>query len=130
MANKVILIIDDEKEVCRIAKEALERLGDYKVLAAYDGNKGLDMAKQAKPDLVLLDLDLGMSSMNGFHVLESLKNDSETYHIPVVMLTAKDDDAFRIASSRLYSEEYITKPVSVTELKARIDTILARFGIY
>jgi two-component system alkaline phosphatase synthesis response regulator PhoP len=129
MANKVILIIDDEKEVCRIAKEALERLGDYKVLAAYDGNKGLDIAKQAKPDLVLLDLDLAMPSMNGFQVLESLKNDNETYHIPVVMLTAQHDDAFRIAASRLYSEEYITKPVSVTELKTRIDTILARFGV-
>jgi len=127
MANKVILIIDDEKEVCRIVKDTLERLGAYDVLAAYDGNQGLHMAKQAKPDLVLLDID--MPSMDGFQVLESLKEDSETYHIPVVMLTGQKDDTFKIAASRLYSEDYITKPISIAELKARIDNILARFGM-
>lgn len=126
MDDRVILIIDDEKEVCRIVKEGLERLGTFQVLASHNGPDGLHMARKTQPDLVLLDID--MPSMDGFKVLESLKEDQRTYHIPVVMLTGQNDDVFKIAASRLYSEEYITKPISMTALKDKIDPILERFG--
>ena len=126
MSDKVILIIDDEDEVCRVVKEGLERLDSSKVLAANNGKDGLHIAKKSQPDLILLDI--GMPSMNGFQVLELLKEDHETYHIPVVMLTAENEDAFKITASRLYSEDYITKPTSVMEVKNKIDPILARFG--
>lgn len=127
MDDKVILIIDDEKDVCRIVKDGLERLGMFEIIAAHNGKDGLRAAKKTKPVLVLLDIN--MPSMNGFEVLQLLKEDSKTYHIPVVMLTGQSDSVSKIASARLYSEDYITKPFSVTELKDRIDTILAKFGI-
>lgn len=126
MAKKLILAIDDEKDVCSVLKDGLERSGELKVITANNGKHGLHMAKRAKPDLILLDIE--MPKMDGFEVLERLKTDAKTYHIPIIMLTGKRDDAFKIAASRLYSEEYITKPVSIIALKNSIDTILARIG--
>jgi DNA-binding response OmpR family regulator len=127
MNERVILIIDDEKEVCKLVKEGLEMMGSFEIIAAHNGKDGLRMAKKSKPDLVLLDID--MPSMNGFKVLQLLKEDLDTYPIPVVMLTGQSDDKSRIASARLYSEDYITKPFGIAELKDRIDTILVRLGI-
>jgi DNA-binding response OmpR family regulator len=127
MANRVILVIDDEKDVCRIIKEGLERLGKFKIISACDGNSGILAAKQAKPDLVLLDIN--MPFINGLRVLEVLKEDAQTFAIPIVMLTGLNDSAFRIAASRSYCEDYITKPISVTDLKIRIDAVLTRYGI-
>jgi len=125
MAKKVILVIDDEKDVCRVIKEGMERLGKFKVIEAYDGKSGIHAAKQTKPNLVLLDIDMPL--INGLRVLEALKEDAETFAIPVAMLTGNDDDRFKIAAAGSYSEDYITKPISVTDLKVRVDNILARF---
>ncbi|MBN1567951.1 MAG: response regulator [Acidobacteria bacterium] len=127
MDERKILIIDDDKDVCGMVKDGLERLGFFKVIAANNGKDGLHMAKQTKPDLVLLDIN--MPSMNGFKVLQMLKEDQNTYHLPVVMLTGQGDDMSKISAARLYSEEYITKPIRVTDLKTRIDAILEKFGI-
>ena len=127
MAIKLVLVIDDEEEVCRVIKEGLERIGDFAVISANNGKDGLRMAKRSKPDLVLLDID--MPSMSGFRVLESLKEDSKTFPIPVVMLTAHSEAAYKTSAARLYSEDYITKPVSIVDLKVKIETILARFAI-
>jgi two-component system alkaline phosphatase synthesis response regulator PhoP len=127
MADRVVLVIDDEKEVCRIIKEGLERRGRFKIITAYNGQDGFHMAQRAQPDLVLLDID--MPWMNGFRVLELLKEDSKTYSIPVFMLTGHNDDDYKIAASRLYCEDYITKPMSLKELEAKIDVVLARCGI-
>ena len=127
MADKVILIIDDEKEVCKIVKEGLERRGLFEVIAAHDGKDGIHKAKKAQPDLILLDID--MPSMNGFKVLELLKAGRKTYHIPVVMLTSQTDEDFKITASALYCEDYITKPVGPAELKAKVDAVLARYAL-
>lgn len=127
MANRVILIIDDDKAICTVIKEALEQLGEFEIIAAYNGTDGLKMAKQVKPDLVLLDIN--MPVMDGFRVLELLKKDPEIFYIPVVMIAGQNDNAYRIGASRLYSEDYLAKPISVIDLKVKIDTILARFGI-
>jgi len=126
MAKRVVLVIDDAEDVCWLIKDALERLGGYTIISAHNGMEGLQLAKQTNPDLVLLDID--MPFMNGFEVLKSLKSDEQTYAIPVVMLTGENSDAFKITAARLYSEEYLTKPISVLALRKRIDTILTRFG--
>ena len=126
MAKRVILVIDDAKDVCNVIKDGLEQLGGFKVISAFNGQDGFREAKRSIPDLVLLDID--MPAMNGFEVLEQLKENSKTYPIPVVMLTGQDDDIFRTAASRLYSEDYIAKPVGLIELKSKIDSILARRG--
>jgi DNA-binding response OmpR family regulator len=126
MADKVVLVIDDDNDICKTIKEALERLDNFKVITASNGKDGFQMAKRSLPDLVLLDID--MPDMDGFAVLRILKDDAKTFAIPVVMLTGKRDDVSKIAAARLYSEEYLMKPISMLELKKKIDAILARMG--
>jgi DNA-binding response OmpR family regulator len=126
MSKKVILVIDDEESICKIIRDGLQRMGQYKILTAQSGKDGIQLAKKSQPDMVLLDID--MPTMNGFQVLESLKEDPETYSIPVVMLTGQREDEFKVAASRLYSEDYLTKPIRVSELEARINQILAKLG--
>ena len=127
MSDKVVLVIDDDKDVCKTIKDALERLGTFQVMTASNGKDGFRMAKRSLPNLVLLDID--MPNMDGFKVLELLKNDAKTFAIPVVMLTGKRDDVSKIAAARLYSEEYLTKPIGMLDLKEKIDNILAKLGI-
>jgi two-component system phosphate regulon response regulator PhoB len=66
--------------------------------------------------------------MDGFEVLEKLKSDMSTIEIPVIMLTARGDEAYKVKAARLYDEEYITKPVEADQLKTRIDEVLKRCG--
>ena len=113
--TRKILVIDDEEEICALIKESLEQLGKFSVIEAFSGEGGLQKAQQAKPDLILLDI--GMPSMDGFKVLELLKRNDTTYHIPVVMLTGKSADELKISASKLYSEAYITKPFSIADLR-------------
>jgi two-component system alkaline phosphatase synthesis response regulator PhoP len=124
--TKKILVIDDEVEICALIRESLEQLGEFSIIAAYNGKDGLHRAQYDKPDLVLLDI--GMPSMDGLKVLELLKTNDETYHIPVVMLSGSTNDDFKISASKLYSECYITKPFDIKELKDKIELILARSG--
>jgi DNA-binding response OmpR family regulator len=125
MSGKIILIVDDEKEVCNVIKDGLRQLGGYKVVVAHNGKDGIRQAKRSKPNLVLLDVN--MPVMDGFQVLESLKADPQTVHIPVVMLSGQSDQDTRVFASRLYCETYLTKPISLDALEERINTILSRF---
>ena len=124
--TKRILVIDDEEEICALIKESLEQLGKFSVIAAYNGTDGLHKAQEVKPDLILMDVS--MPSMNGFKVLELLKENNNTDRIPVVMLTGKPLDDFGIAASNLCSDAFIAKPFNIIELKDKIDTILAGSG--
>lgn len=121
---KKILIIDDEKEFCRVVKQNLEMKGDYRVEVATDGKSGIDAAVQNKPDLVLLDII--MPGMGGFDVLRELKNRKETTSIPVVMLTAVGSDEAKEKALGLYGEDYIVKPVLLGDLDAKIKSVLSR----
>jgi DNA-binding response OmpR family regulator len=123
MAKK-ILIIDDEKEICELVKIYLENLGEFSVQTAYNGRDGLHKAMHAKPDLVLLDINIPL--MNGYKVLESLKENEDTHHIPIIMLTGAGDDETIISVSRRYGDGYLTKPFDITELK---DAVLSRTRI-
>jgi DNA-binding response OmpR family regulator len=127
MANRIILVIDDDKNICRIVKEGLEQTDGINIITSYNGKDGFHMAKRAKPDLILLDI--GMPVMDGFKVLQLLKQNEETYSIPVVMLSGADDDISRITASKLYCEDYLSKPIGMMALKGRIDTILSRMGV-
>ena len=126
MDNKKILIVDDEAAFCEIVKENLELRGNFKVSIATNGRDGLALAKKIKPDLILLDIRMPM--MDGFKVLEKLKQNMDTIEIPVVMLSALDDDASKLKSSQLYNDLYLTKPVKLAELQTKIEEVLSRRG--
>jgi len=124
MEKNKIVIIDDEIDFCKIVKMNLEESDDFAVEIAKDGRAGINLAKKTKPDLILLDVR--MPGMDGFQVLKKLKNDNETLAIPVVMLSAMGDDFSKGKASELYGEEYITKPIDIQMLKAKIKEILVR----
>ncbi|MDD5423198.1 MAG: response regulator [Candidatus Omnitrophota bacterium] len=121
---KKVLVIDDEKEFCSFLKENLELLGRYRVFTATNGKEGLQSAKTERPDLILLDIM--MPHMNGLEVLKRLKEDEKTISIPVIMLTALEDDESRSKTSYLYCEDYIVKPIKLSVLIPKMDEMLGK----
>jgi len=121
-AKKKVLLIDDERYFCFFIAKNLEHSGEYTVIYATNPDKGIRMAKKESPDVILLDIS--MPGKDGFKVLEILKGDEKTLSIPVIMLTALDDEEARLKASSLYNEDYVTKPVSYETLKAKIDKAL------
>jgi two-component system OmpR family response regulator len=121
---KKILIIDDEKDFGFFVKQNLELVGGYSVIVTTGGKDGIAAALRYKPDLILLDVI--MPQMSGFEVLQTLKDGTATTMIPVIMLTAVDTDEAKEKALGLYNEDYIVKPVAISELKAKIDAVLAR----
>ena len=118
-----ILIVDDEESLCFFLKANLEMTGRYQVLTALNGKKGLSMAGWDKPDLILLDIM--MPGIDGFEVLKRLKDNEKTASIPVIMLTALQDDGSKTKAASLYGEDYIVKPIRLEDLMLRIDNMLA-----
>ena len=124
MTLKRVLMIDDEESLGRLIKMNLGRISDFEVTLAFNGRDGLEIARDIKPDIILLDIM--MPGMNGLEVLDRLKKDKNTMCIPVIMLTAKDDEETKARSVELYNEAYITKPVSSEALIAKIEEVLKR----
>jgi len=122
--TKSILIVEDEADIMKLIDWHLRAEG-YSTYTAVDGNKGLDLAEEKSPDLVLLDLIL--PGMDGLEVCKSLKRNSKTQDIPVVMLTAKGEEVDRIVGFELGADDYIVKPFSPRELLLRIRAILRRY---
>ena len=121
---KKILVIDDETDFAFFVKQNLELAGEYNVIVATSGKDGISAAMRHKPDIILLDVV--MPQMSGFEVLQVLKDSKATTSIPVVMLTAVDTDEAKEKALGMYDEDYIVKPVAISELKAKIDSVLAR----
>jgi len=121
--KKKILIIDDEKDFCYFIKANLELFPGYEVIIATSGEKGLRISSKEKPDLILLDVM--MPKMDGLEVLGKLKQDMKTMDIPVLMLTAKNEDESKMDAADLYSVDYLIKPVETNTLKSKIDEVLA-----
>jgi two-component system alkaline phosphatase synthesis response regulator PhoP/two-component system response regulator VicR len=126
--EKKILAVDDERHIVRLVQVNLERAG-YKVVPAYDGVDALKKVETERPDLIVLDVM--MPHMDGFEVLKNLKANPQTKDIPVIMLTAKaqDADVFRGWSSGV--DCYLTKPFNPMELLTfvkRIFSSLADMG--
>ncbi len=121
MGKKKVLIIDDEKDFCTLAKIHLSAISEFEVHTAHNGKDGLELIKKIRPDIVVLDLI--MPGINGFEVLEKIKNDPDTLNIPVVMLTARQDEALKKKALELYNEAYLVKPIEANDLKLKIDEI-------
>ena len=118
---KRILVIEDNPDLAYGLRNNLEIEG-YEVEVAKDGAKGLSRAKTARPDLVVLDLML--PGMDGFRVLRSLREDG--HGMPVLILTARGEEADKVRGLRLGADDYVTKPFGVLELLARIEALLRR----
>ena len=117
---KKILVVDDEKKIVDIVKAYLERDG-YQVLAAYDGNAALEIARHQKPDLLVLDLML--PEISGLDVCRTLRKESDT---PIIMLTARDEVTDKIIGLEMGADDYVTKPFDPKELLSRIRAVLRR----
>jgi len=123
MKKGTILVIDDEKDLIELVRYNLEKDG-FDVIAATDGQSGLEVVKKHRPDLVVLDLM--MPGLDGLQVCQQLRADPRAGRIPVIMLTAKATEADRIVGLELGADDYITKPFSPREVLARVKAVLRR----
>jgi len=120
MANKKILAVDDERHIVRLVQVNLERQG-YEVVTAFDGKEALEKVESENPDLIVLDVM--MPYMDGFEVLQNLKKNQSTRDIPVIMLTAKAQDADVFRGWQSGVDCYLTKPFNPMELIAFVRRI-------
>lgn len=120
MKSKV-LIVEDEKSIVDILRFNLKREG-YETLEAYDGLTGLRFALEQDPDLILLDLML--PEMDGFELCQRLRSSGN--HVPVLIITAREEEKDKIFGLELGADDYITKPFSVRELLARVKANIRR----
>ena len=126
MAEKKILIVDDEDHIRELLKFNLEKNG-YVVYMANDGLNGLKLAREKQVDLILLDLML--PGMDGFEVCKEIRRDNIISNVPIIMLTAKSEEIDKILGLELGADDYITKPFSIRELSARIKALLRRSNV-
>jgi two-component system phosphate regulon response regulator PhoB len=123
-AGKTILIVEDERDVVDLLILNLRKAGGFAISVAADGAAGLQKARTEKPAFVILDLML--PKMSGLEVCKVLKNDPETRHIPIMMLTAKAEEIDRIVGLEFGADDYVTKPFSPREVLLRIQAIMRR----
>jgi len=123
MAKEKILIVDDEQDIVDAIAYQLKREG-FCVSTAGDGERALALAQKELPDAIVLDLML--PGVDGLDVCRTLRSQEKTKHIPILMLTAKTQEADRVVGLELGADDYITKPFSVRELIARIKAVLRR----
>lgn len=118
-----ILVVDDEKDIVDILKYNLEREHEFDVQTASNGKEALEAA-QSQPDLILLDIM--MPELSGFEVCKQLKSNPETNKIPVIFLTAKENEIDEILGLEIGADDYITKPISPRKVLARIKSVIRR----
>ena len=118
--KKTILVVDDEKPIIDILVYNLKKEG-YNTLEATDGEMGFNIAVEQRPDLILLDVML--PKMDGLTVCKRVK---QTYNVPILMISAKDEEIDKIVGLELGADDYITKPFSVRELMARVKANLRK----
>lgn len=124
MAKKSILVVDDEHDLLDLLEYNLKKEG-FKVYLADNGEKGINLAQKHQPDLVLLDVM--MPEMSGFEVCEALRQDANIKRLPIIFLTAKDDEASEVEGLTIGADDYITKPISTVKLVTRIKALLRRY---
>lgn len=123
MARSKILVIEDDRDILNLVAWHL-KAADYEVLKAEDGISGLDTALRDKPDLIVLDLML--PGMDGLDVCKSLKRSKEAGATPIIMLTARGEEADRIVGLELGADDYVVKPFSPRELVLRVQAVMRR----
>ena len=119
--QKTVLIVEDEKNIVDILRFNLMREG-YRTLEAYDGEDGLHKARSENPDLILLDVML--PKMIGFDVCRTLRQEGN--NVPVIILTAREEEADKVLGLEIGADDYITKPFSMRELIARVGANIRR----
>ena len=112
--ENLILVVDDEKPIVDILKLNLIKSG-YRVMEAYDGEDAVKKAAEINPDLILLDVML--PKMDGFAVCKKIR---ETSSVPIIMLTAREEEVDKVLGLELGADDYMTKPFSLRELLARV----------
>ena len=121
-----VLVVEDETDVVDLLRYNLGK-ASFDVLVAVSGDRGLDMARKMRPDIIVLDLML--PGMSGHEVCRALKGDPNTEIIPVVMLTAKGEPHERVKGLELGADDYVTKPFSPRELVLRVQALLKRHRV-
>jgi len=121
LVGKTILIVDDEKTIVDILRFNL-KLEGYEIVEAYDGNAALEQYSVTHPDLILLDVMLPL--MDGFRVCKQIR--AQDKMTPIIMLTAREEETDKVFGLDLGADDYITKPFSVLELKARVKANIRR----
>ncbi len=121
MAKETILVVDDEKHIAELARLYLEKEG-YHVESAYDGAEALAKTKSLQPALVVLDLML--PEIDGWEVCRRIRGESD---VPIIMLTARNDDVDKIVGLEMGADDYLTKPFNPRELVARVRAVLRRY---
>jgi DNA-binding response OmpR family regulator len=122
MSGETILVVDDEPKLVKTVRAYLENAG-FRVVTAGDGQLALTVYRHERPALVILDL--GLPSLDGLDVARSLRRDS---NVPIIMLTARVDEADKLVGLELGADDYVTKPFSPRELVARVRAVLRRTG--
>ena len=119
--NNKVLIVDDERAIVDILKYNLEKNG-MTAICAYDGGEGLRLARESDPDVILLDVMLPV--MDGFEVCRTLR--AEGNNVPIIMITAREEETDKVFGLELGADDYITKPFSMREVVARVRTNMRR----
>jgi two-component system, OmpR family, alkaline phosphatase synthesis response regulator PhoP len=123
VATRTVMVVDDEPAIVQIARDYLERAG-FRVVTAGDGNSAIRLTRAEHPSLVVLDLML--PGLDGLDVTRVLRAEPGTRTIPIIMLTARVEEADRLVGLELGADDYITKPFSPRELVARVRAVLRR----
>ena len=123
--NKV-LIIDDDKELCALMKKCVEQENLTAVVAG-GGIEGLHILEETKDTCSLIILDIMMPDLDGFQVLQQVR---QTSNVPVLMLTAKSGEEDKVSGLRMGADDYLTKPFSINELMARVNSLIRRFTLF
>ncbi len=123
-SRRRVLVIEDDEDIALSLKYNLEREGGYAVQIAADGDAGLRLASERRPDVVVLDLNL--PTMDGFAVCRTLRSRPGGGDVPIIMLTARVEETDKIVGLELGADDYVTKPFSMKEILARIRAVLRR----
>jgi DNA-binding response OmpR family regulator len=120
-----ILLIEDEEDIANALEFNLRKEG-FEFYHSIDGSEGFEKIKKLKPDLVILDVIL--PSMDGFSVLRKIKSEKDLKKVPVIMLTARDQEIDKITGLELGADDYVSKPFSIRELLARVKAVARRYN--
>jgi phosphate regulon transcriptional regulator PhoB len=123
LIRKRILVIEDDRDIVELVRYNLEKDG-FQVTTAGDGGSGIAQLRKAPPDLLILDLML--PKLSGLEVCKEVRRDSAIARLPIVMLTARGEEADRVVGLELGADDYVTKPFSPRELVARVKSLLRR----
>ena len=120
---KTILLIEDDRDIVELVRYNLEKEG-YRVVAVGEGASGLAQLRKSPPDLLILDLML--PKISGLEVCKEVRRESALNRLPILMLTARGEEADRVVGLELGADDYVTKPFSPRELAARVKALLRR----